>query len=41
MLLPGQNRFTALRQFQLHDLQRASTSNPNCDGADPRLDDAV
>jgi hypothetical protein len=29
MLLPGQNRFTALRQFRI-DTCRASTSNANC-----------
>jgi extracellular elastinolytic metalloproteinase len=34
MLVPGQNRFTALRQFELDSCTAgASSANPNCDGA--------
>jgi hypothetical protein len=33
MLLPGQNRFTALRQFELYACTAGNPENPTCDGA--------
>ena len=33
MLLPGQNRFTALRQFELYACTAGNLENPTCDGA--------
>jgi hypothetical protein len=33
MLLPGQNRFTALRQFELYACTAGNPVNPSCDGA--------
>ena len=33
MLLPGQNRFTALRQFELYACQAGNRANPTCDGS--------
>jgi hypothetical protein len=33
MLLPGQNRFTALRQFDLYACTAGNPDNPTCDGA--------
>ena len=33
MLLPGQNRFTALRQFELYSCVAGNTANPTCDGS--------
>lgn len=32
MLLPGQNRFTALRQFELYACTAGGAVNPDCDG---------
>jgi extracellular elastinolytic metalloproteinase len=33
MLLPGQNRFTALRQFELYACTAGNAQNPTCDGS--------
>jgi hypothetical protein len=33
LLLPGQNRFTALRQFELYACTAGNAANPTCDGA--------
>ena len=33
MLLPGQNRFTALRQFELYRCTAGNAANPTCDGS--------
>ena len=33
MLLPGQNRFTALRQFELYACLEGNAANPTCDGS--------
>jgi extracellular elastinolytic metalloproteinase len=33
MLLPGQNRFTALRQFELYACTAGNPENPTCDGS--------
>jgi hypothetical protein len=33
MLLPGQNRFTALRQFELYACTAGNSANPTCDGS--------
>jgi hypothetical protein len=33
MLLPGQNRFTALRRFELYACTAGNAANPTCDGS--------
>jgi hypothetical protein len=33
LLLPGQNRFTALRQFELYACTAGNSANPSCDGS--------
>jgi hypothetical protein len=33
MLLPGQNRFTALRQFEMYACTEGNAANPTCDGS--------